>query len=372
LSLSRKGLDEAPGLDSDRSKVPNAPEEFCEGSIQCVGDLLYRRQGRVPAASLHGADIVGGQFRALGQLLEREPESFSSAPNCVPEFHGLDACVYPQAPPSVVLQINTKVVFHCHDERARGWPIDPITTEMALMALTSNVTGRQIGLAAGALTLIVAGTLFAFEGSYPDFVCRGRLACTEDGACSGRGFTCVAASDTDCRTSVVCASHGSCSVDKGSSGCVAASDADCARSDDCKTAGDCVFLLAEDGPWRRCTTAVRRMEHDRSGATKSVNPWLALIESAAKGAETSAALAATIAAQQFRGFEIETPTPVLLAMEVGTAGWNGRRLSAAVVRVSLPLVNRSAGERRSLCLVQTAVHDDEFKMWREMQTGDEL
>lgn len=180
-----------------------------------------------------------------------------------------------------------------------------------------------------------------------------------------------APTDAECKKTEKCRTEGLCSAQGGA--CAAASDADCAQSDACKKSGECVGYTgkcmtrsAADNERRARDEEV--LKQARDDASKTVGPWLALIQSAASGQQTSAALAATMATPQLDGFVVENPAPTLVAMEVGQATWNGKRLPAAIVRVTVPFVNRGAGERRAVCLVQAALHDEEFGMWRQMQT----
>lgn len=47
--------------------------------------------------------------------------------------------------------------------------------------------------------------------------------------------------------------------------------------------------------------------------------------------------------------------------------YNGRVLPAVIVRASITITDRLAGERRPTCTVVTAINDKEFGMWRAKQ-----
>jgi hypothetical protein len=246
--------------------------------------------------------------------------------------------------------------------------------EGLMVSARKSVTPKQVLTVIAGTVLLAAMGWWCEFGDRPSFTCGGE-ACAERGRCTGHRFECIVGSDDDCRRSKGCSHGGECSRVTWKFGpgqvCGAASQAECEHSEVCETDGRCFFLPEEQD----CETQdqVRREQgkaaaQARDAASKSVAPWLALVQSAAGGAETSSGLAMTIAKQQLDGFEVETPAPTLVAMEVGTASWNGKRLPAAIVRVTVPFMNRSAGQRRDVCLVQAALHDEEFKMWRGMQT----
>jgi hypothetical protein len=92
LSVTWERLHESTGLDADRPEVPNPSEEFRGRSPECLGDLHHGRERRVATAGLHGAEIVGGELRTFGQLLEREPESLSSSTYDLSEIHKVELC----------------------------------------------------------------------------------------------------------------------------------------------------------------------------------------------------------------------------------------------------------------------------------------
>jgi hypothetical protein len=180
-----------------------------------------------------------------------------------------------------------------------------------------------------------------------------------------------APTDAECKKTEKCRTEGLCSAQGGA--CAAASNTDCAQSDACKKGGECVgyagkCMTRSAADNERRARDEEALKQARGAASKAVAPWLAMVQSAAGGQQTSAALAATMATPQLDGFVVENSAPTLVAMEVGQATWNGKRLPAAIVRVTVPFVNRAAGERRAVCLVQAALHDEEFKMWRQMQT----
>lgn len=66
------------------------------------------------------------------------------------------------------------------------------------------------------------------------FVCRAY------GACTVAGDRCVAATDADCRQSLVCALEGRCTVFGGR--CIASSEAECRASEQCRIGGRCSWV----------------------------------------------------------------------------------------------------------------------------------
>ena len=84
---------------------------------------------------------------------------------------------------------------------------------------------------------------------------------------------------------------------------------------------------------------------------------------AAAGKRTGDDLAIFFGAWQAMGWEI-SGSPSVTAYSAGTADFNGRRLSAAIVSLNVDLMNRAKGEHRTECLVQTLIDDPGFEMLR--------
>lgn len=236
------------------------------------------------------------------------------------------------------------------------------------MSDRKSVTPKQLTIVLGSVAVIAVVGLWSAFADRPNLTCRGE-GCSNYGFCTGRRLSCIIGSTEDCRSSKRCREDGECTLV--GSECHPASQSDCKQSQSCKAKNECTFvaeLQACESPRDVQKHQEEVQAQTREAASKTVAPWLALIQSAASGQQTSAALAATMATPQLEGFVVENSAPTFVAMEVGQATWKGKRLPAAIVRVTVPFVNRAAGERRAVCLVQAALHDEEFKMWRGMET----
>lgn len=108
-----------------------------------------------------------------------------------------------------------------------------------------------------------------------------------------------------------------------------------------------------------------RREAERDRARR---PYAELVENAARGGETTPGLAAALASQRLDGFVPERTSPDVHDFVSGTAAWEGRRLPAARGKAMLPMVNRAAGRKGWLCVLFAAIDDQEFKMWRSVET----
>lgn len=133
-----------------------------------------------------------------------------------------------------------------------------------------------------------------------------------------------------------------------------------------KTAPEATTSSASAAPTPATTPSASPADEAKSAA----GPYLSLIERASRGEKTSVGLASFVAAQALQGFEPESFAATLVATEVGTGTWDGREIPAAIVRATVPFVNKAEGKRRTGCVVFTALHDTEFSMWREMLSFD--
>ena len=68
------------------------------------------------------------------------------------------------------------------------------------------------------------------------------------------------------------------------------------------------------------------------------------------------------------GLRLESRDPSGKRIWNGRGSWKNRSLPAAIIEEEFSLANQEMGIRKRVCLVQAAIKDDEFNMWREHAT----